>query len=60
MPSPEWLTVPEVLDILQVPLSTWEKWRARRLGPPAKRLPSGKLRIRRSDLEAWLDDLEAA
>lgn len=38
--------------------STWQKWRARGKGPKAIRLPNGKLRIRRSDFDAWLASLE--
>jgi predicted DNA-binding transcriptional regulator AlpA len=54
------LTVLEVCAELGVSRSTWEKWRARRVGPAVIRLPNGELRVRRSELEAWLLSREAA
>jgi hypothetical protein len=58
--STEWLTVSEVLVELGISEDTWKKWRLRRVAPPAKRLPNGSLRIRRGDLDRWLDGLDAA
>lgn len=55
-----WLTVEEVCDELGVSPHTWNKWRKRRVGPPAKRLPNGQLRISRARLDAWLESLEDA
>jgi predicted DNA-binding transcriptional regulator AlpA len=54
------LTVAEVCDELKISRSTWDKWRARRLGPVAVRLPNGELRVRRSELDSWLLSREAA
>lgn len=54
------MTVPEVCEELGVARSTWEKWRARRVAPPAIVLPNGSLRVRRNELEDWLQDREAA
>jgi excisionase family DNA binding protein len=51
-----WLTVAEVCAELQIARSTWEKWRQKGAAPKAVRLPSGKLRVRRDWLDAWLDD----
>lgn len=51
------LTVTEVLDILGVTRSTFSKWRRTQRTPPMIRLPNGSLRIRRSDLDRWLDQL---
>jgi predicted site-specific integrase-resolvase len=54
-----WLTVPEILDELAIPRRTWQRWR--KLGRTPKRmtrLPNGEFRIRRTDFEAWLSELE--
>jgi predicted DNA-binding transcriptional regulator AlpA len=48
------LKVSDVCAELGISRSTWEKWRARRIGPAAIRLPNGELRIRRAELESWL------
>ena len=56
----EWLTVEHVCAELGVTRQTWNKWRARRVGPPAKRLPNGTLRISRNQLDTWREDLEDA
>lgn len=52
------LTVAEVLEELQVARSTWFYWRQIGKGPRAIKLPNGELRVRRSALQEWLDDLE--
>lgn len=54
------LTVREVCEELGITSSTWDKWRARRVGPPTIVLPNGSLRVRRSELEHWLLDREVA
>lgn len=48
------LKVSDVCAELGISRSTWEKWRARRVGPVAIRLPNGELRIQREELESWL------
>jgi predicted DNA-binding transcriptional regulator AlpA len=54
----ELLSIPEVLaELKDVPRSTFYRWRATGRGPKASRLPNGRIRIRRSDLRAWLDNL---
>ena len=55
LPRP-WLTVAEVCAELQVPRSTWEKWRQRDVAPKAIRLPNGQLRIRRAWLDEWISE----
>jgi transcriptional regulator with XRE-family HTH domain len=56
-----WLTMEDFCRELEVPYSTAYKWSS--FGsesgrfPPCRRLPNGKIRIRRSDLEKWLDGL---
>ena len=52
-----WMGITEVLDELDITRSTFDKWRARAVGPPAKRLPNGQLRIKRCDLAEWMDQL---
>ena len=54
----ELMTVQDVCDVLKVSRSTFDKWRQRRVGPPATRLPNGQLRIRRSELNDWLRSQE--
>jgi predicted site-specific integrase-resolvase len=57
--SPEWLTVQEILDDLGIPRRTWQGWRKRGRTPQRMtRLPNGELRIRRTDYDAWLAELE--
>lgn len=55
----ELLTVAEVCAELKVGRSTFYEWRAKRRGPKCIKLPNAELRIRRSDLEDWLDHHEA-
>ena len=54
------LTLAEVCEELAVSRSTFYDWRAKRRAPRCIKLPNGDLRIRRSDLEHWLDDREDA
>lgn len=54
----ELMTVREVLAELKgVSRDTFYRWRQLRVAPPAIRLPNGELRIRRCDLDQWLDEL---
>lgn len=53
----ELLTVAQVCDELAISRSTWGKWRARAVAPPVIRLRNGSNRVRRSALEAWLEEL---
>lgn len=52
------MTVAEVCEELGVAKSTFHDWRAKGRGPRCIKLPNGKLRIRRSDFEAWLSGHE--
>jgi predicted DNA-binding transcriptional regulator AlpA len=54
----ELLTIPEVIAELRVPRSTFYRWRQLGLGPMAKRLPNGQIRISRRALTAWLASLD--
>jgi predicted DNA-binding transcriptional regulator AlpA len=54
----ELLTVSQVLTVLvDVSRRTFYRWRETGKAPEAIRLPNGELRIWRSDLNAWLDQL---
>jgi len=53
-----WLTIAEVLAEIGVPRATWSRWQAQRKTPRMVRFPNRQLRIRRSWLEEWLEDLE--
>lgn len=52
------LTLPEVCDELRISRSTFYDWRAKGRAPRCIKLPNGDLRIRRGDLNNWLDDRE--
>jgi excisionase family DNA binding protein len=54
------LTVAEFCEELQIARSTFYEWRAKGTGPRCAKLPNGELRIRRSEVEKWLDKLEEA
>jgi excisionase family DNA binding protein len=55
------LTVDEVCTELDIARSTFDDWRAKGRAPKCLKLPNGKLRIRRSDFDAWLNScLEVA
>lgn len=54
------LTVAEFCEELRIARSTFYEWRAKGNGPRCKKLPNGELRIRRTEVERWLDDLEDA
>lgn len=51
----ELLTLPEVLAELHVPKSTFFRWKALGIAPRTIKYPNGSLRVRRRDLDAWLD-----
>lgn len=54
----ELLTVPQVLAILGgLSRRTFYRWRELGRAPECVRLPNGELRVWRSVLRAWLDDL---
>ena len=52
------LTLAQVCDELQVSRSTFYDWRQKRRAPRCVKLPNGDLRVRRRDLEEWLDGRE--
>jgi predicted site-specific integrase-resolvase len=57
----ELMTVRQVLDELGgVSRRTFYRWRELGYGPVAFKLPNGELRVRRSDFNTWLRQLEEA
>jgi predicted DNA-binding transcriptional regulator AlpA len=54
------LTVADVCAELGVARSTFYDWRAAKKAPRCIKLPNGDIRIRRVDLERWLESLEDA
>ncbi|HTK64589.1 MAG TPA: helix-turn-helix domain-containing protein [Pseudonocardia sp.] len=58
--TPERLTIEQVCAELQVARSTFYEWRVKGRAPRCLKLPNGEIRIRRADLDRWLDGLEEA
>jgi excisionase family DNA binding protein len=58
--SRERLTVAEVCADLGVSRSTFYEWRVKGTGPRCIKLPNGEIRVRRVELERWLDSREEA
>jgi excisionase family DNA binding protein len=54
------LTVTDVCAELNVAKSTFYDWRTKGTAPRCIRLPNGDLRIRRSELDRWMDAREEA
>ena len=54
----EQLTIPEVCAELRITRSTFYYWRQLGKAPKCIKLPSGKIRVRRSDLDAWIASCE--
>lgn len=52
------LTIADVCAELGVARSTFYDWRAARKAPRCIKLPNGELRVRRDDLDRWLEGLE--
>ncbi|WP_406395237.1 helix-turn-helix transcriptional regulator [Streptomyces sp. NBC_00887] len=52
------LTLAEVCEELQISRSTFYDWRQKHRAPRCIKLPNGDLRVRRGDLDHWLDDRE--
>ncbi|MFE4961661.1 helix-turn-helix transcriptional regulator [Streptomyces sp. NPDC056660] len=56
----EMLSIDQVISEIGVPRATFYRWRQLRKGPKAIKLPNGSVRIRRSELERWIEALEEA
>ncbi|MFD4117075.1 helix-turn-helix transcriptional regulator [Streptomyces niveus] len=59
-PADELLPLTEVLEEIGITRATWYRWRNRGYGPEVRRLPNGHLRVRRSVLDEFLNDLDVA
>jgi predicted DNA-binding transcriptional regulator AlpA len=60
IPTRTHLTVADVCAELGIARSTFYDWRAAKKAPRCIKLPNGDIRIRRVDLERWLESLEDA
>lgn len=60
MARPQMLKLPEVLEEVGMSRAAFYRLRARGKAPKLIKLPNGQLRIRRSDLDAWLSGCEEA
>jgi len=56
----ERLTVAQLCAELGISRSTFYEWRTKGRAPRCIRLPNGEIRVRRSELERWLDSREEA
>jgi predicted DNA-binding transcriptional regulator AlpA len=52
------LTKKQLASALNVSVRTIERWRDQGIGPPAVKLPSGRLRWRWATVRAWLEAQE--
>ncbi|HVV10559.1 helix-turn-helix domain-containing protein [Amycolatopsis sp.] len=52
------LTIAAFCEEFEVARSTFYEWRAKGRAPRCIKLPNGEIRIRRSDLDSWLDSCE--
>jgi predicted DNA-binding transcriptional regulator AlpA len=58
--SRQLLKISQVCEELDVAESTFYDWRAKNRGPRCIKLPNGGVRIRRAELERWLETREEA
>lgn len=54
----EMLKLSEVLEAVGMSRAAFYRMRARGQGPKLIKLPNGQLRVRQSELDAWLDSCE--
>jgi len=54
------LTITALCEELDIARSTFYEWRAKKRAPRCIKLPNGAIRIRRIDLDSWLDTCEEA
>lgn len=52
------LTIAEVCTELGIARSTFYDWRAANKAPKCIKLPNNEIRVRRADLNTWLESLE--
>ncbi|MFJ1694857.1 helix-turn-helix transcriptional regulator [Streptomyces sp. NPDC088252] len=58
MARPQMLKLPEVLAELGMSRAAFYRMRARGLAPKLIKLPNKQIRVRRTDLDAWLSQYE--
>ncbi|MFD8071606.1 MULTISPECIES: helix-turn-helix transcriptional regulator [unclassified Streptomyces] len=58
MARPQMLKLPEVLTEVGMSRAAFYRMRARGQGPRLIKLPNGQLRVRRQDLDSWLESCE--
>lgn len=54
------LKIKDLCEELDIAPSTFYDWRAKNRAPRCIKLPNGEIRIRRADLETWLEAREVA
>jgi len=54
--TPEYLTVRQLAEVLQVPVATVYRWRHMGEGPRGIRVSGRHVRFRKSDVEAFLNE----
>ncbi|MER5713538.1 MULTISPECIES: helix-turn-helix transcriptional regulator [Streptomyces] len=59
-PADELVSLTDALDELRITRATYYRWRNRGYAPEMQRLPNGHLRISRSKLDAFKNELEIA
>lgn len=57
-PAQDRLTIDQICEELEISRSTFYEWRVKGRAPRCIRLPNGEIRVRRAELERWLDSLE--
>ncbi len=58
MAQKAWYTMSDLMEILGVTRSTVDDWRSKGRCPKFAKLPSGGLRMRVADFDAWVETLE--
>lgn len=59
-PKDELLPLSDALEEIGISRATWYRWRDRGYGPEARRTPTGRICVRRSALDAFKEELDAA
>jgi predicted DNA-binding transcriptional regulator AlpA len=57
-PSRLQLKIPDICAELGISRSTFYEWRAKGTAPRCIKLPNGEIRVRRAELDRWLEKCE--